>query len=94
MQHLVGSGTPVLYIGRTVLKGQYELPVYWQLILGQLSLTEKKIEYYDVGILLMGLFLRTSVSSDFTLRTQPLIVFLKHAKKKNMLMARTSMHFF
>jgi hypothetical protein len=21
MQHLVGSGTPVLYIGRTVLKG-------------------------------------------------------------------------
>jgi hypothetical protein len=23
MQHLEGSGTPVLYIGRTVLKGKY-----------------------------------------------------------------------
>jgi len=23
MQHLEGSGTPVLYIGRTVLKGEY-----------------------------------------------------------------------
>jgi len=26
MQHLEGSGTPVLYIGRTVLKGYYYLP--------------------------------------------------------------------
>jgi hypothetical protein len=23
MQHLEGSGTPVLYIGRTILKGQF-----------------------------------------------------------------------
>ena len=28
MQHLEGSGTPVLYIGRTVLKGEKNIKVY------------------------------------------------------------------
>jgi hypothetical protein len=27
MQHLEGSGTPVLYIGRTVLKGEHSITV-------------------------------------------------------------------
>jgi len=29
MQHLEGSGTPILYIGRTVLKGSYALCLFF-----------------------------------------------------------------
>jgi len=29
MQHLESSGTPVLYVGRTVLKGYYKVFHHW-----------------------------------------------------------------
>jgi hypothetical protein len=42
IQHLVGSGTPVLYIGRTVLEGKswsivIECPTYEVLLMGNLN---------------------------------------------------------
>ena len=37
MQHLEGSGTPVLYIGRTVLKGLLGCPDVLSLVSGPLS---------------------------------------------------------
>ena len=43
MQHLEGSGTPVLYIGRTVLKGYYETNCNKKVLLKSHPLTDQAV---------------------------------------------------
>jgi hypothetical protein len=62
MQHLEGNGTPVLYIGRTVLKGYYSVFLYPSFVIHSLRYYGFHFRFYYVDSRREGRDLGTGLS--------------------------------
>ena len=72
MQHLEGSGTPVLYIGRTVLKDQ--------ILANRVNPDQTSTEY--INITLDGIYRRSASSGRAVRRLKSILHKLKSLKLK------------